>query len=72
MALQWLTGHRLLDGWENNNVGRRQFTPATMVFRYLAGCGKTQFLLKIHCDFANGDAARTARRMLKMAVQRGP
>ena len=35
----------------------------------LAGCGKTQFVLKVHCNLANGDSVRAARRMLKMAVQ---
>ena len=37
----------------------------------LPGCGKPQFILKAHYDLTNGDGARTARRMLKMAIQRG-
>jgi hypothetical protein len=37
----------------------------------LTGCGKAQFLLRAHCDLAKRDVARTACRMLKMAVQRG-
>ena len=51
-----------LEAWERNGEG------CTVA---LAVCGKTLFLLKIHCDRANRDVARTARRMLKMAVQRG-
>ncbi len=37
----------------------------------LADCGKARFLLKTHCNLGNHDVARTACRMLKMAVQRG-
>jgi len=37
----------------------------------LADCENAQFLLTIHCGLANHDVARTACRMLKMAVQRG-
>jgi hypothetical protein len=36
-----------------------------------AGCGKVQVLLKTHCDLANSDVARMARRLLKKAVQQG-
>jgi len=37
----------------------------------LAGIGKTEFVLNIHCDFVSGGGRRTVHRMLKMAVQRG-
>jgi hypothetical protein len=38
---------------------------------FLEGCGKTQWVRNPHCDLTNGAGAKTARWMLKMAVQRG-
>ena len=45
--------------------------PSVVGLAAFAGCRKTQFVFKPHFDLTNADGARTACRMLKMAVQRG-
>jgi hypothetical protein len=45
--------------------------PSVIGLAAFAGGIKTQFVFNPHCDLTNGNGARTACRMLKMAVQRG-